>query len=40
MLPYDEDDIRKGQSGVASSSSSSDPLNTTDAQEEDILADG
>ena len=40
MLPYDEDEIRKGESGGASSSSSSDALNTTDAQEEDILADG
>lgn len=31
MLTYDEDDIRKGESGGASSSSSSDALNTTGA---------
>lgn len=39
MLPYDEDDIRKGESGGASSSSSSDRLNVTDGQEADLLAE-
>ena len=39
MLPYDEDDIQKGESGGASSSSSSDRLNTTDGQEADLLAE-
>lgn len=34
MLPYDEEDIRKGESGGASSSSSSDHVNTADRNEE------
>lgn len=34
MLPYDEDDIQKGESGGASSSSSSDHVNTAGRNEE------
>jgi len=34
LLPYDEDEIRKGESGGASSSSSSERLNATEGQED------